>query len=280
MSKNLYFLFGTLIAFSISITLGILTGIDIVRNSIIISFIIHWLIFIPAYIFKTEKFFDLTGSLTYISIILYVLISSNGFKEQNIGSVILSFFIIVWAIRLGTFLYMRIKKAGEDKRFREIKKSFNWFLMTWTFSGMWVSICSLCAITGISNGINFTYITYIGIILFIVGFTLEIIADNQKTSFRKKIKNKNNFISTGLWKFSRHPNYLGEIILWIGISLMSYSSLETNQIFTLISPIFTYILLVYISGINFLEHSGEKKWGKQKDYINYKNKTPRLFWFL
>ena len=280
MNKNLYFLFGSLISFLISILLGILTGIDIVKNSIIISFFIHWFLFIPAYIFKTEKFFDLAGSFTYISIVLYVLISSNEYKEPNIGSIILSFFIIIWAIRLGTFLYIRIKKAGEDKRVREIKKSFNWFFMTWTFSGMWVSICSLCAITGISNGIKFTETTYIGIIIFIIGFLIEIIADSQKTSFRKKIENRDKFITKGLWRYSRHPNYLGEIILWIGISLMSYSALEGSQIFTLISPVFTYVLLVYISGINFLEQSGEKKWGNQKEYKDYKSRTPRLIWFL
>lgn len=263
----------------ISISLGILTGIDEVRNGITLSFIIHWLLFIPAFIFKTEKFYDLTGTISYISIVLYVLLSSSE-GISNFGNLIVSSLIIIWSLRLGTFLFIRIKKAGEDKRFREIKKSFSWFLMAFTVSGMWVSICTICALTGISNGIELTMVTYIGIIIFIVGFTVEIISDNQKTNFRKIEGNKDKFITTGLWKYSRHPNYLGEIILWTGVTIISYSSLEVNQLFTLISPIFTYLLLVHVSGINFLEKSGEKKWGHLNDYKEYQRKTPRLFWFI
>tara|TARA_A100001015_G_scaffold37278_1_gene41039 strand:- start:1153 stop:1992 length:840 start_codon:yes stop_codon:yes gene_type:complete len=267
------------VAVLISVSLGILTGIDEVRNGIILSFIFHWLLFIPAFIYKTEKFYDLTGSLSYITIIFYVLVSSyNG--VINFGNIILSLLIIIWTLRLGTFLFFRIKKAGEDKRFREIKKSFSWFFMAFTFSGMWVSICALCALTGISNGIELTGVTYIGILLFVIGLTLEIIADTQKTNFRKIKDNEDKFITTGLWKYSRHPNYLGEIILWIGVAIISYSSLEINQLFTLISPIFTYLLLVYVSGINLLEKSGEKKWGNLKEYRKYKKETPRLFWFI
>ena len=267
------------VAVLISVSLGILTGIDEVRNGIILSFIIHWLLFIPSYVFKTEKFYDLTGTISYISIVLYVLLSSTD-GIINLGNMIVSSLIIMWTLRLGTFLFTRIKKAGEDKRFREIKKSFSWFFMAFTISGMWVSICTICALTGISNGIELTGVTYIGVIIFIIGFAVEIISDNQKTNFRKIEGNKDKFITTGLWKYSRHPNYLGEIILWIGVTIISYSSLEVNQLFTLISPIFTYLLLVHVSGINFLEKSGEKKWGHLNDYREYQEKTPRLFWFL
>ena len=279
MRNRIYNYIVSFVAVLISISLGTLTGIDEVRNGIILSFIFHWLLFIPAFIFKTEKFYDLTGSLSYITIILYVLISSNN-GINNFGNVILSSLIIIWTLRLGSFLFLRIKKAGEDKRFREIKKSFSWFFMAFTFSGMWVSICALCALTGISNGIELTGVTYIGILLFVIGFTLEIIADTQKTNFRKLKDNKDKFITTGLWKYSRHPNYLGEIILWIGVAIISYSSLEINQLFTLISPIFTYLLLVHVSGINLLEKSGEKKWGDLNEYKKYKKETPRLFWFI
>ena len=279
MKNSLFNYIISFFAVLISVSLGILTGIDEVRNGIILSFVIHWLLFIPAYIFKTEKFYDLTGTISYISIVLYVLLSSSD-GIVNFGNIIVSCLIIVWTLRLGIFLFIRIKKAGEDKRFREIKKSFSWFLMAFTVSGMWVSICSICALTGISNGIELTTVTYIGIIIFIIGFAIEIIADNQKTNFRKNEGNMDKFITTGLWKYSRHPNYLGEIILWTGVTIISYSSLEINQLFTLISPIFTYLLLVHVSGINFLEKSGEKKWGHLDDYKEYQRKTPRLFWFI
>ena len=136
--------------------------------------------------------------------------------DLNFGNIILSLLIIVWAIRLGSFLFIRIKKAGEDIRFREIKKSPSRFFMTWTLQGMWVSICSACALSGIANGIEIDSYFYSGLLIFTLGFITEIIADNQKSKFRKEPNNKDKFITTGIWKYSRHPNYLGELTFWMG----------------------------------------------------------------
>ena len=268
------------LTFSICIFIANLTGIQNITYAVLFIFLIHLLIFLPSYFFQTEKFFDLTGTISYVSSVLFIFFKSNNIESINLGSLVLSTFIIIWSLRLGTFLFLRIKKAGKDRRFNEIKKSFSWFFMTFSVSGMWVTICSICALTGIANGIIFSSTTIIGIIIFIIGFTIEIIADSQKTKFRANDDNKDKFISSGLWKYSRHPNYLGEIILWLGISLISFSSLEGFKYVTLISPIFTYLLLVNVSGINFLEKSGKKKWGHLESYKKYLKETPRLFGFL
>ena len=263
-------------AFSIAYGVAYATGIELVKNAVAIAFLIQWTLFIPAYLMQTEKFYDLAGSITYISIISYVYCQSS---EFNIASLILSLFIIVWAIRLGSFLFFRIKKAGEDKRFRDIKPSPTRFFMTWTLQGTWVSLCSACAITAISTteGIILNEIFVLGAITFIIGFLIEVVADNQKTKFRSIPENKDKFITTGLWSYSRHPNYLGEITLWLGVALMSFSSLEGLQLITLVSPIFTYLLLVYVSGVRLLEASGNKKWGHLSSYQEYKKNTPTLF---
>ena len=268
------------LTFGLCIILANLTGIQNITFAVLIIFLIHLLVFIPSYYYQTEKFFDLTGTVSYVSSVLFIFFKSNTVESINLGSLVLSTFIIIWSLRLGTFLFLRIKKAGKDRRFNQIKKSFSWFFMTFSISGMWVTICSICALTGVANGIIFSSITIIGIVIFLIGFTIEIIADSQKTKFRAKDGNKDKFISSGLWKYSRHPNYLGEIILWLGISLISLSSLEGFQYVTLVSPIFTYLLLVNVSGINLLEKSGDKKWGKLESYKKYKEKTPRLIWFL
>ena len=254
------------LTFSICIFIANLTGIQNITYAVLFIFLIHLLIFLPSYFFQTEKFFDLTGTISYVSSVLFIFFKSNNIESINLGSLVLSTFIIIWSLRLGTFLFLRIKKAGKDRRFNEIKKSFSWFFMTFSVSGMWVTICSICALTGIANGIIFSSTTIIGIIIFIIGFTVEIIADSQKTKFRANDDNKDKFISSGLWKYSRHPNYLGEIILWLGISVMSFSNLEGLQYITLISPIFTYWLIVYISGVSMLEKSGQEKWGHLKEY--------------
>ena len=275
--KELLFAF---FAFTLSFSVAYITEIKIVKDAVLIAFLIQWALFIPAYIFQTEKFYDLSGSLTYISVVSFCFYSNYESSRINLGNIIISSLIIMWAVRLGSFLFIRIKKAGEDIRFREIKKSPSRFFMTWTLQGMWVSLCSACALAGIANGIEINSYFYIGIIVFIIGFTAEIIADNQKSIFRKDLDNKDKFISSGLWKYSRHPNYLGEITLWLGISIISFSSLAGWELITLISPIFTYLLLVYVSGIRILDYNGNKKWGHLDSYKDYRKNTPRLIGFL
>jgi steroid 5-alpha reductase family enzyme len=277
MKQNAVRILLSLLVFGISFFIATLTKLEIVENAILLAFLIHWLFFIPAYLLKTEKFFDLTGSLTYISIMIYVVYTKNNLSEQ-LGSIILASLIILWAIRLGSFLFLRIKKAGEDKRFREIKTSFARFFLLWTISGMWVSFCSMCALTAIASndGVVVNNIFYIGLVTFLVGLSIEIIADSQKTKFRKDPKNKDKFINQGLWAKSRHPNYVGEITLWTGVAIMSFSSLDGWQYISLISPIFTYLLLVYISGVPQLTASGQKKWGHLESYQEYIKNTPTL----
>jgi steroid 5-alpha reductase family enzyme len=270
----------SLIAFFIAISIAIATGIELVFNAVFLAFAIQWIAFIPAYIFQTEKFYDLTGSLTYLLVIWYSLtLSSDQFTNLNGANIVIVLLISLWAIRLGSFLFMRIHHDGEDKRFRSIKPSASQFFMTWTLQGLWVSLCSMCALTAISSntGIVTNAFFYTGLALFILGFAIEVMADMEKSAFKANQENKDKFITTGLWARSRHPNYFGEIVLWTGIAVMSFSSLEGLQYLTLISPIFTYLLLVYVSGVRMLEARADLKWGDNPAYQEYKKKTPVLF---
>ena len=280
MKQSIKELLFSAIAFLFSYSIAYLTGIEVVENAVLLAFIIQWVLFIPAYLLQTEKFFDISGSITYISVVIYCFLNNYDPLFVNIGNIILSIIVIIWALRLGSFLFIRIKKAGEDIRFREIKKSPSRFFMTWTFQGMWVSLCSACALAGVAKGIIINNYFYCGLAIFLIGFIVEIVADTQKTKFRSNPKNKDKFINSGLWKFSRHPNYMGEILLWLGISIISLSSLEGLELATLISPFFTYLLLVYVSGIRILEYNGDKKWGHLESYKIYKKNTPRLIGFL
>lgn len=266
-------------AFLVAVLIAGATGIDLVLRVVILAFVIQWIAFLPAYIFQTEKFYDLTGSLTYLSVIWYSLISSsNHFANLNVANITIVLLITLWAVRLGSFLFMRIHKDGEDKRFRTIKPSATQFFMTWTLQGLWVSLCSMCALTAISSdsGIVANALFYLGLGLFIFGFGTEVIADKQKSAFRSIPENRDKFITTGLWAKSRHPNFFGEIVLWTGIAVMSFSSLTGLQYLTLISPVFTYLLLVYVSGVRMLEAQADKKWGDNEEYIKYKTETPVL----
>ena len=267
------------IAFSFTMIIAYLAKSDIVMQAVMLAFLIQWVAYIPAYIFQTEKFYDLTGSLSYLTVIWFVFFSSNNLSGLNIQNLIVVTLISIWAIRLGTFLFGRIHKDGEDKRFRTIKTSASQFFMTWTLQGMWVSICTMCAITAISSsqGIIANVLFYLGLAFFIVGFAIEVVSDQQKSAFRAVPENKEKFITSGLWSKSQHPNYFGEILLWSAIALLSISSLNGTQYLTLISPIFTYVLLVYISGVRMLDDMGNKKWGHLEEYKEYKRNTPTLF---
>ena len=278
--KKIVNLLISLVVFLIAISIANATGNSLVVEAVLIAFIIQWVAFIPAYAFQTEKFYDLTGTLTYLSVTWYALyMSSDKFTNLNGASIAIVLLISIWAIRLGSFLFSRIHKDGEDKRFRTIKPSATQFFMTWTLQGLWVSLCSMCALTAISSesGVVVNAFYYLGVGLFIYGFYTEVKADNEKSKFRSVPENRDKFITTGLWAKSRHPNYFGEIVLWAAIAVISLPSLSGLQYITLISPIFTYVLLVHVSGVRMLEARGQKKWGHLEEYKAYQKSTPMLF---
>lgn len=265
-------------AFSISFNSFEAGQFSLISELVIIIFAVQWLAFLPAFFLKTEKFYDLTGSLTYISIFIYSLIATDSFQSVKIGNLIIATAVLLWSFRLGLFLFVRIIRAGQDKRFDLIKVSFAQFLMTWTLQGMWVFICSSAALVAISStsGAVVNYMFVIGLAVFFIGWLVEVVADNQKSAFRTIKKNQDRFINQGLWARSRHPNYFGEITLWLGIAIMSVPSFSGMNYLALFSPVFTYLLLNYVSGIRLLEARGFEKWGHLEDYQFYLNNTPKL----
>lgn len=249
-----------------------------------LSFIIHWLVFIPSYFFKTEKFYDITGTVAYISILLTTAYLINLVNDEGIllRSIISIIFVMIWAIRLGIFLFKRVIKVGEDKRFEHAKKSFSKFLMFFNISALWVFLTIVNVLTMIiNNSDSVTDLFFIiGFTIVIIGFIIEVVADMQKRKFRTNISNKGQFISSGLWSISRHPNYFGEMMIWVGMSFVTIPILIGWQFITLISPIFVIFLLTKVSGINLLEASANDKWGADKNYQDYKDKTSVLIPFL
>lgn len=249
-----------------------------------LSFIIHWLVFIPSYFFKTEKFYDITGTVAYLSILLTTAYLINLVNDEGIllRSIISIIFVMIWAIRLGIFLFKRVIKVGEDKRFEHAKKSFSKFLMFFNISALWVFLTIVNVLTMIiNNSDSVTDLFFIiGFTIVIIGFIIEVVADMQKRKFRTNISNKGQFISSGLWSISRHPNYFGEMMIWVGMSFVTIPILIGWQFITLISPIFVIFLLTKVSGINLLEASANDKWGADKNYQDYKDKTSVLIPFL
>jgi steroid 5-alpha reductase family enzyme len=251
------------------------SGIPIFALSVGLAFAIQWLAFIPAYLLQNESFFDLTGSITYISVTAIAVLLSPVVDGR---SILLLALVLVWAARLGTFLFRRIRRAGKDARFDEIKPSFVRFLNTWTLQGLWVSFtlaAALAAITTLTRK-ELGVFAAIGFLVWLFGFAMEVTADSQKSRFRADPNNKGKFIHTGLWAWSRHPNYFGEIVLWVGVAIIALPVLRGWQWVTLISPVFVALLITRISGVPLLEKHADEKWGGQEDYEAYKERTPVL----
>jgi len=253
----------------------ITNGIPILAICIGLAFLINWLMFIPAYIFQTEKFYDLTGSFTYITVATTAFILSDAVDHR---SMLLLGLVVIWASRLGSFLLRRILRDGKDDRFDKIKPNFLRFLNAWTIQALWVTLTAIPVFIAITTTQRkeIGVVAMVGLIIWLIGFAIEVIADNQKTQFRKDPANKEKFIQSGLWARSRHPNYFGEIVLWIGVTIIAAPVFQGWQWIALISPIFVTLLLTRVSGVPLLEAKAKKKWGGQADYEAYKKNTPVL----
>ena len=271
---------GLIIGYFGSVGSLVLNGYPLFILCACIPFIIHWIVFIPSMIKQTEHYFDLMGSISYVMtcvVSLYLVALST---DLSLRSIIIASLITIWAIRLGSFLFLRVKREGRDNRFNVMKTKFWWFLFTWTLGGLWVFVTMCAGLAAITSGKNVDLFSHpldiIGLSLWLIGFVTEVIADNQKSRFRSNPDNANNFINEGLWKRSRHPNYFGEITLWLGITLMALPVLVGLQLITLISPIFVYILLTKISGVSMQEARAKKKWKDNEEYNDYLQNTPML----
>jgi steroid 5-alpha reductase family enzyme len=251
------------------------SGIPLYPLLVGLVFLIQFLAFIPAFLLQTERFYDITGSLTYIAITILAVLFS---KAVNVRSLLLSVLIIIWAIRLGTFLYRRIHRAGKDDRFDEIKPSFIRFLNAWTIQALWVTFTSSAALIAITsaNQKGLDLFAVLGSMVWLSGLMLEATADSQKSRFNSAPANQGKFIQTGVWSRSRHPNYFGEILVWVGVAIITLPVLHGWQWMAMISPVFVTLLLTRVSGIPLLEAKADRKWGGLPDYENYKKNTPVL----
>ena len=229
----------------------------------------------PAYLLQTERFYDLTGSLAYISVTALAVALGPALDARSILLLVL---VVAWAARLGTYLVRRIHKAGKDDRFDALKPSFVRFLAAWTLQGLWVSLTLAAALAAITTTVRepLGIVAWAGVAVWVAGFAIEAVADLQKSRFRADPANRGRFIRHGLWAWSRHPNYFGEIVLWVGVAFIAVPVLGGWQWVTLVSPAFVALLLTRVSGVPLLEQKADATWGGEAGYEAYKARTPVL----
>ncbi|MEM9183273.1 MAG: DUF1295 domain-containing protein [Pseudomonadota bacterium] len=240
-----------------------------------LAFAVNWLVFVPSSLGKTEHYYDLTGGLTYITVtVVAVLLAAS----LDLRATLAAGMVLIWALRLSTFLFIRISGDGSDSRFDGVRDRPMRFFMAWTLQGLWVLLTAATALAIITGGQREPLgpVGYVGLAIWAIGMLIEIVSDQQKSTFKKDPANKGRFINVGLWAWSRHPNYFGEIVLWIGMAVLALPVLQGWQFVTLISPVFVTLLLTKVSGVPLLEDKADKRWGGQEDYEAYKKNTPVL----
>jgi steroid 5-alpha reductase family enzyme len=248
--------------------------IEVILIALAIALVVNLVLFLFAYQLRSDKLTDISYAISFFEIDLAGLFYAH---KRTAFSYFLFALVTVWAFRIGYFLYLRVMKAGKDRRFDKIRQNFTDFGKFWVGQAITAWILMLPVVLAEYKGGKANLLVYIGAIIWLLGFITEFVADYQKFKFKQSNDNSNKWISTGLWRYSRHPNYFGEILIWLGIYVFCFSSLSiVLRVICLGSPVLITLLLVYVSGIPILEKSADKKWGDIKEYKAYKTRTSVL----
>eukprot|EP00884_Botryococcus_braunii_P012615 jgi/Botrbrau1/21354/Bobra.0184s0063.1 len=223
--------------------------------------------------FKTEKLYDLLGSSTFAAVAIGTLTYASYYHPRQI---VVTVFVLSWALRLGSLLFYRVLKTGSDSRFEEVKNKPFTYLIYWLMQALWVwiTMSPVIVLNGAAENPGLWASDIIGGVLWGIGFFCEATADWQKLRFKLDPANKGRYIKTGLWKYSRYPNYFGEMCTWWGIWLMCIPVFGASAYWlTVASPLFVMSLLLFVSGIPLQEKQAQQRWGNEAGYQAYRRST-------
>ena len=243
----------------ILIALGMSVGI----NAVFFAF---------AALLRTDKVTDLSYSLSFVVLTVVLFIRGGTFSLPHVVTAVL---ICAWGIRLGAYLFARILKTGVDHRFDDMRDHPLRFARFWALQALTVWVVMLPAIRLFSRAESgaVSWVSILGFGLWALGFAIEAASDAQKSAFKKDPANKKRFISSGLWKYSRHPNYLGESLLWWGLFIAAVPLFSGWDFLVVIGPLYLTLLLLFVSGVPLLEKSADSRYGKDAAYREYKRRT-------
>lgn len=244
--------------------------------ALIFALVLNLVMFFIAFRNKTDKLTDISYALTFIGIVIYNTITATKLDSVRI---LVNSIIVIWAIRLGAYLLIRINFMGRDKRFDGMREYFWKFIRFWLLQAItvWVVMLPSVLLSSATGNTKISSMVILGLLISAFGILIEALADKQKFEFIKNPANKNKWIDSGLWAYSRHPNYFGEILMWLGVYLSVAHWIDSPEVYiALASPLFITSMLLFISGIPLLEKAADKKWGSDKNYLHYKKSTSVL----
>ena len=248
--------------------------VNFLLDALLIIAVIQLLFFILAAIRQTDKFTDLAYGLTFVILANYLLLKQDHSRVHLLIVLIVS----IWGIRLASYLFIRINKIKQDARFDNIRTNYLRFGAFWLLQALSIWIISIPLIILLSKPpvLDLLALHWAGLIISAVGIIIESVADWQKYRFKNKLNNKNRWIDSGLWKYSRHPNYFGEILMWWGVFVYCVPNLQNGELFSIISPLYVMFLLLYVTGIPTLEKRYLQRYGNNPAYQAYVARTRLL----
>ncbi|XP_022725792.1 uncharacterized protein LOC111282098 isoform X2 [Durio zibethinus] len=255
--------------------MGTVTDYNFITLTAIVTVVYQLFFFIITVLLKFDKVTDFAGSSNFavISVLTLVMKGSWHFRQ-----VILTFLIVTWSLRLALFLVIRILQWGEDRRSDKMRGNLGKLAVFYIVQGLWVWTVNLpvTVVNASDRDPSIQAEDIIGWIMWSVGTSVEVIADQQKLSFKNSPENRGKWCNIGLWKYSRHPNYFGDILLSWGFFVAAAPVLEGAEWLVIVGPIFLTLLLLFVSGLPILERSADKKFGNVAAYRIYKKTTSPL----
>ena len=223
---------------------------------------------------RTDVVTDLSYSLTFALLAVVLLFAGAAEPVQLVASLL----VVVWAARLGIYLFRRIMRTKVDHRFDGMRDQPLRFARFWLLQAITVAVVMLPVSYLLDQddppGLGAWSIA--GGAVWLAGLLIEAVADAQKAAFRAKEENRGRFVASGLWRYSRHPNYFGEMLVWWGLFLYVVPVLHGAAFAVVIGPVFITLLLLFVSGIPLLEKSANEKYGGDAAYRDYKRRTSIL----
>jgi steroid 5-alpha reductase family enzyme len=222
--------------------------------------------------FRTDRLTDISYGLTFVIVTLFILALQ---RRPSLWQVLLVSLVTVWGLRLGLYLFIRILKIGRDERFDGRREKPGKFARFWTLQAVsvWIILLPVTLYMSDTSRPGFSWPVIVGLVLWLAGFLIETAADQQKFAFKNKRENRGKWIENGLWKYSRHPNYFGESLMWLGIFVFTIPVLRGWMWAALVSPVYITLLLLFVTGIPILEKKALKNYGKDPAYRAYVERT-------
>lgn len=259
-----------------------LSGGEMLLVCLAVTVVMQCSFFAVAFLCQIDKVTDLAGTLNFLTLAALSLVVQDVYATR---SIVVTVLVAVWALRLGAHLLSRVLKRGKDARFDKMRSNCISFFGFWVFQIVWVFVVSLPVMLVNSSDAAQQMRSFgqaqdiVGVALWAIGFAVEWAADATKEAFYNDKTNRDKLLCSGVWKYSRHPNYFGEILCWIGLTVVASVTFTGSQQWfyvSVLSPVLTFVLLMFVSGIPMAEDRYDARFGLQPLYLDYKQSTSPL----